>query len=96
MIESLLSIREEGAEVFEKMRHIQKQLRSNERELSSQSRKLLNLIGADREKDFTELIIELRQSKDEMFHDASEIVKSLEELYQRNWLNIKVSPTIIP
>ena len=45
------------------------------------------------DKDFTELIIALRQSGNKMFDSTSEIIESLEELYQHNWLNIKVSRT---
>ena len=95
VIKLLLSIREEGTEVLEKMGQVQKHLKCDKDELSSRAQKLLDLIGDNSDKDFTELIIELRQSGDEMFHDASQIIESLEELYQRNWLNIKVSPTTI-
>ena len=93
LVIAVQSIHDEGAEVVEKREWIQHQLRSKESELSGRAKKLLSLIDANGEKDFTELTIELRQSSDEMFRDTAAIIESLEELYQRNWLNIKVSRT---
>ena len=93
-IKELLSIREDGKNIVQRQVKIQNQLRSNEEELSQSSRKLLTLIDESSEKDFTELIIELKQSSDEVLRDTAEIIKSLEELYQRNWLNIRISRTI--
>ncbi len=93
-VESLKSIREEGNEVFTKWEGIQDQLRCDKSELGPKEVVLLDMIEANADKDFTELIIDLRQSENEVFGSTSEIIKSLEELYQRNWLNIKISRTI--
>jgi len=93
--EELVSIRKEGEGIFGRMGRIQKQLRCNRSELSPRAQKLLNLVSANRDRDFTELVIELRQSGDAMFRDAAEIIASLEELYQTNWMNIRVSPTMV-
>ena len=93
-VESLKSIREAGNEVFTKWEGIQDQLRCDKSELGPKEVVLLDMIEANADKDFTELIIDLRQSKNEMFGSTSEIIESLEELYQRNWLNIKISRTI--
>ena len=92
-VESLDSILKSGNEIFKRWEGIQDQLRCNKSELSPKARALLDLIEMNTDKDFTELIIDLRQSGNEMFGSTSEIIKSLEELYQRNWLNIRVSRT---
>ena len=93
-VESLESIRKEGNEVFTRWEGIQDQLRCDKSELSPRATVLLELIETNADKDFTELIIALRQSKNEMFGSPSEIIESLEELYRRNWLNIKISRTM--
>ncbi len=93
-VESLKSIREAGNEVFTKWEGIQDQLRCDKSELGPKEVVLLDMIEANADKDFTELIIDLRQSKNKVFGSTSEIIESLEELYQRNWLNIKISRTI--
>ncbi|MYD63884.1 MAG: hypothetical protein F4W91_22875 [Gemmatimonadetes bacterium] len=93
LVQSLLTMREEGTELVQQWEDIQGQLRCDKSELSPKARALLDLIEMDTDKDFTELIIDLRQSGNEMFGSTSEIIKSLEELYQHNWLNIKISRT---
>ena len=93
LVQSLLTMREEGAELVQQWEDIQGQLRCDKSELSPKARALLDLIEMDTDKDFTELIIDLRQSGNKMFGSTSEIIESLEELYQHNWLNIKVSRT---
>lgn len=93
-VKSLDSILKSGNEVFKRWEGIQDQLRCDKSELSPKARALLDLIEMDTDKDFTKLIIDLRQSGNEMFGSTSEIIESLEELYQHNWLNIKVSRTI--
>ena len=93
LVQSLLTMREEGTELVQQWEDIQGQLRCDKSELSPNARALLDLIEMDTDKDFTELIIDLRQSGNEMFGSSSEIIESLEELYQHNWLNIKVSRT---
>ena len=93
LVQSLLTMREEGTKLVQQWENIQGQLRCDKSELSPKARALLDLIEMDTDKDFTELIIDLRQSGNKMFGSTSEIIESLEELYQRNWLNIKVSRT---
>ena len=93
-IKELQSILEDGENVVQRQEKIQNRLRSDVEELSQSAKKLLTLIDGSGEKDFTELIIELKQSNDEVLRDTTEIIKSLEELYQRNWLNIRISRTI--
>ena len=93
LIQSLITMREESTELVQEWEGIQGQLRCNKSELSPKARALLDLIEMNTDKDFTELIIDLRQSKNEMFGSTAEIIESLEELYQYNWLNIKVSRT---
>ncbi len=93
LVQSLLKMREEGTELVQQWEDIQGQLRCDKSELSPKARALLDLIEMDTDKDFTELIIDLRQSGNEMFGSTSEIIESLEELYQYNWLNIKISRT---
>ena len=92
-VQSLLIMRKESTELMDQWEDIQGQLRCDKSELSPKARVLLDLIETNTDKDFTELIIALRQSGDEMFGSTAEIIKSLEELYQHNWLNIKVSRT---
>ena len=93
-VESLKSIREDGDAVFTRWEGIRDQLRCDKSELRPREAVLLAMIETSADKDFTELIIALRQSENEMFGSTSEIIESLEELYQRNWLNIKVSRTM--
>ena len=93
LVESVLAMRAESTELVVRWEDIQGQLRCDENELSPKAGALLSLIEGNTDKDFTELIIALRQSQNEMFSSPSEIIESLEELYQRNWLNIKVSRT---
>ena len=92
-VESLDSIRKLGNEVYKRWAGIQDQLRCDKSELSPRAALLLDMIETNADKDFTELIVALRQSENEMFDSTSEIIESLEELYQHNWLNIKVSQT---
>lgn len=92
-VESLDSILKSGNEVFKRWEGIQDQLKCDKSELSPKARALLDLIEMNTDKDFTELIINLKQSENEMFSSTLEIIESLEELYQHNWLNIKVSRT---
>ena len=92
-VQSLLTLRKESTELVHKWEGIQDQLRCDKSELSPRAIVLLDLIEPNTDKDFTELMIALRQSENEMFGSTAEIIKSLEELYQRNWLNIKVSRT---
>ena len=93
LVQSLLTMREEGTGLVQQWEDIQGQLRCDKSELSPKARALLDLIEMNTDKDFTELIIALRQSGNKMFDSTSEIIESLEELYQHNWLNIKVSRT---
>ena len=93
LVQSLLTMRIESTKLVQQWENIQGQLRCDKNELSSKAKALLDLIEKNTDKDFTELIIDLRQSGNEMFGSTSEIIESLEELYQRNWLNIKVSRT---
>ena len=93
LVESVLAMREKSTELVAQWEAIQGQLRCDESELSPKAGALLSLIEGNTDKDFTELIIALRQSQNEMFSSPTEIIESLEELYQRNWLNIKISRT---
>lgn len=93
LVQSLLTMREESTELMSQWESIQSQLRRDKNELSHRARVLLDLVETNTDKDFTELIIDLRQSGNEMFGSTMEIIESLEELYQYNWLNIKVSRT---
>lgn len=93
LVRSLLTMREESTGLIQEWENIQSQLRCDKSELSLKARVLLDLIETNTDKDFTELIISLRQSKNEKFSSTLEIIDSLEELYQRNWLNIKISRT---
>jgi len=95
IIESLISLRQEGEGIVSRNRTIQDHLRCDKAELSFKAQRLLNIIGSNKDRDFTELILELRQSGEQMLSNTAEIIESLEELYQKNWLNIKVSSTII-
>jgi hypothetical protein len=91
IIGSLLSIKEEGAKIVETNNKIQTQLQCERSDLSSEAQYLLNLIEETTISDFTQLIIQLRESESERFPDTSQIIKSLEELYQHNWININIS-----
>jgi len=95
IIELLVSLRQKGEDLITKNEMIQKHLRCDKSELNPKAQRLLSIIGSNKDRDFTELILELRQLGDQMFDNTAEIIESLEELYQRNWLNIKVSSTII-
>jgi hypothetical protein len=90
IVASVLSLREDGAEIFEANRNIQTNLQSDKEELSSEAQFLLDFIESQ-PKDFTQLVIQLRASESQKFPDTSQIVKSLEELYQKNWISIQVS-----
>ncbi len=92
-VQSLLTMREESTELMNQWGSIQGQLRRDKNELSHRARVLLDLVETNTDKDFTELIIALRQPENKMFSSTTEIIESLEELYQYNWLNIKVSRT---
>ena len=92
-VQSLLNMREESTELMNQWESIQGQLRCDKSELSNRARVLLDLVEKNTDKDLTELIIALRQPGNEMFGSTKEIIESLEELYQYNWLNIKVSRT---
>ena len=93
LVESLHARRKESEELLRQWEKIQAQLRCDRSELSTKAARLLSLIETNSEKDFTELIVALRQSGNSTFSSTAEIIESLEELYQRNWLNIKVSRT---
>ena len=93
LVKALLTMREEGTELAQQWKDIQGQLRCDKSELSPRAEVLLDLVETNMDKDFTELIIDLRQSGNEMFGSTAEIIESLEELYQHNWLNIKISRT---
>lgn len=93
LVESVLAMRAESTELVARWEDVQGQLRCEESELSPKAGALLSLIEGNTDKDVTELIIALRQSQNETFSSPAEIIESLEELYQRYWLNIKVSRT---
>ena len=95
IIESLISFRQGGESIVSRNKMIQEHLRCDRMELSLKAQRLLTIIGNNKDRDFTELILELRQSGEQMLSNTAEIIESLEELYQKNWLNIKVSSTII-
>ena len=93
-VESLKSIREASGDVLTRWEGIRDQIRRDKSELGPKERVLLDMIETNADKDFTELIISLRQSENEMFGSPSEIIESLGKLYRHNWLNIKVSRTM--
>lgn len=91
IISMLLSIQQEGAEIIDANNKIQTQLQTERSELTSEARLLLDFIETDKPKDFTQLIIQLRASESDKFPETAQIIKSLEELYEHNWINIQVS-----
>lgn len=68
-------------------------LRTAREQLSGPAQTLLREIENGKHKDLTELIISLRGSDRSNFSSASQIIGLLEELYQRNWINIHIEPT---
>lgn len=93
LVNRLTTIKNDGIAVIEANEKIQSKLRSNIGQLSKEAKYLLKILESNNDKDFTELIIELRESNSEVFEEASQIIRILEELYRRNWINIKISRT---
>jgi hypothetical protein len=75
-----------------KKRHeqIMAHLRSAREQLTTPAQTLLQEIEKGTHKDLTELIISLRGNTGSNFDSASQIIRMLEELYQRNWINIQI------
>jgi hypothetical protein len=93
-VEQLREARSSSTALVERHERIMARLRSPREQLSTSARSLLREIEKGTHKDLTELIISLRGSDRSNFNSASQIVSLLEELYQHNWINIHIDPTI--
>jgi len=89
----LRQAREGSAALLDRHERIMAQLRTSREQLSGPARTLLREIEKGKHKDLTELIISLRGSNNSNFSSAAQIVNLLEELYQRNWINIHIELT---
>lgn len=89
----LRQARESSAALLERHERIMTRLRTAREQLSGPAQTLLREIENGKHKDLTELIISLRGSDRSNFSSASQIISLLEELYQRNWINIHIEPT---
>jgi C-terminal processing protease CtpA/Prc len=68
-------------------------LRAAREQLTAPAQTLLREIEKGAQQDLTELIISLRGNTGGSFESAAQIINLLEELYQRNWINIRINST---
>ncbi len=82
-----------SSELSKRHERIMSRLRASRELLSPQANTLLREIERGTHEDLTELIISLRGNSGGSFDSATQIIIYLEELYQHNWINIRIQTT---
>ena len=87
-IDGILSKLKEGQAISERRKQIERELDEFVPDPSPRAQRLRNELTSQQEVDFTELIVRLLG--DETFGSTTEVLESLEELYQANLVNLTV------
>lgn len=82
-----------SATLSQRHENIMARLRAAREQLTAPAQTLLREIEKGAQQDLTELIISLRGNTGGSFESAAQIINLLEELYQRNWINIRINST---